>query len=214
MLGGQLTHSLLQSLCGGELRSHLYFQDAVCHHWSLCPHVTSSLTLRLCRIPFHSIVHQSKALSWVHAGFPHSIHCECDCGRDFELLFWLQRVFQALNESTSRSNKRARRPGGIAPGHLTGWFRRGATISESQIHHNVLTFQSLKSKQGEQESENNISKMTRLAHWGVGAYQNLSRAIISKILLICCHKMLLSTNVRAPHQWFVFLDKYKTMAQL
>lgn len=39
---------------GGELRSHLYFQDAVCRQRLHCPHITSSFPLRFCNILFHS----------------------------------------------------------------------------------------------------------------------------------------------------------------
>lgn len=89
---------LLQSLCGGELRSHLYFQDAVCRHRLHCPHITSSFTLRFCRIPFHSIIHQCIIMR-CKAGFPPTVstmNVECGCCHDLELLFWLQRDFHQL----------------------------------------------------------------------------------------------------------------------
>lgn len=144
---------LLQSLCGGDIRSHLYFQDAVCHHWLHCPHITSSFTLRFCRIPFHSIIHQFNALSWgARLDFPHSIHYECGMW----LLSWSRTFILAsegfspantVNESTSRSNK-ARGPDGIRPGHLNlhHWLSGGVTISKSKIHGHELLFRSWKSK--------------------------------------------------------------------
>lgn len=140
MLGGQLTHSLLQSLCGWRTKISPLFSG--CSLPSLIALPPRNLSLNITVLQDSVSEHRPSIqciMMRFRLDFPTAFTVNVTAVVIWSFYFGFRGFF---------TNKKARRAGGIGPEHLTRWFRRGATVSESKMHHDVLHFQSWKSGWG------------------------------------------------------------------